>query len=176
MTDRLYIYVKDWERFQPRSDRPGLPWLRLHTDLLANDDWLELAAAEKVLLTVIWMITQRHGNGRTVASERWLRGQAGLRHGHLEPLVEAGFITLSTTKAAPTRHHLGALEEKRIEKKKKKKDGVGAEMAPAAFSENGNHPSVDEDDQPLTADEQKRRRAEAQALLAQLPHVKSIDD
>jgi hypothetical protein len=173
VTERLYIYVKDWERFQPRSDRPGLPWLRLHTDLLANDDWIELAAAEKVLLTVIWMITQRHGNGRTVASERWLRGQAGLRHGHLEPLVEAGFITLSTTKAAPPRHQSGALEEKRIEKKKKKKkDDVGAEMAPAAFSENGKTP-VDEDD-PADEEEAARLLAQGKARLASLPGVKEL--
>jgi len=108
MNEPLYIYVKSWERFQPRSDRPNLPWLRLHTDLLGNDAWLDLSTPDTKLLITIWMLTQRYGNGRLKADERWLKSQSKAHKSSLDRLVLAGFLTLSTTKAAPN----GGLEEK----------------------------------------------------------------
>jgi hypothetical protein len=176
VTDRLYIWVTNWDKFQGRTDRPGLPWFKVYSDLFTNDDYVELSSANRVLLLGLYSDTNRAGLGRVSGNIAALRSRHNVRRAALEPLIEAGFITLSTTKGAPTGHQTGTLEEKRIDKKKKKKNGVGAEMAPAAFSENGNHPPVDEDDEPLSAEEQRRRRAEAQALLAKLPHVKSIDD
>jgi len=131
-TSRLYLYVKDWERHQPRSDRPNLPWLRLHTDLLGNDAWLELSTADRCLLIGIWMVTQRYGNGRLLADERWLKSQAKAHKSSLDRLVQAGFITLSTTKAEP----FGGLEENRIERKEEKKPDCGAKKAPARLPEN----------------------------------------
>ena len=130
---RLYLYVKDWERHQPRADRPNLPWLRLHTDLLGNDAWLELSTADRCLLIGIWMVTQRYGNGRLLADERWLKSQAKAHKSSLDRLVQAGFVELSTTKAEP----FGALEEKRIERKEEKKDAAGAKKAHGVLSENG---------------------------------------
>jgi hypothetical protein len=115
VTERLYIYVKDWHEHQPRSDRPNLPWLRLHTKLLGNDAWLELSPPDTKLLVTIWMLAQRYGNGRVKADQAWLMGQANVAYGprshNLERLVQAGFLTLATTKAEPS----GGLEEKRGE-------------------------------------------------------------
>ena len=97
-----YIYVKGWEEFQHpdaiRSDH--MPWLKLHTKLMGNDDWLELSCPDRVLLQGIWMATARYGQGRVKADSRWLQGQFKVRKGSLERLVQAGFITILASKAA----------------------------------------------------------------------------
>jgi len=113
-TSRLYVHVKDWERHQPRADRPNLPWIRLETALLGNDAWLELSAPDTKLLICIWLLTQRYGNGQLLADERWLKSQAKAHKSSLDRLVQAGFLTLSTTKLEP----YGGLEENREEEKR----------------------------------------------------------
>lgn len=139
-TSRLYVYVKDWERHQPRSDKPGLPWIRLETRLLGDDAWLDLDPADSKLLVTIWLLSQRYGHGRVKANLRWLQSQANLplsnRYRGLERLVEAGLVTLSSTKAPPLVHTIGVLEENRRERKNRKKSDDGAE-APVRLLENG---------------------------------------
>lgn len=136
---RLYVYVKDWERFQPRADRPNLPWLRLHTDLLGDDEFLELSTSDRWLLIGIWMLTQRYGLGRVSGNIRSLRSQLNVRKGSLERLVEAGFITLSTTKGEPSGHQIGGLEERRgttsLKKEKESARGAAADNGDAARAE-----------------------------------------
>lgn len=128
--DLLYVYVKDWEEHQPRSDRPNLPWLRLHTKLLGNDAWLNLSTADRCLLIGVWMLIQRYGNGQLLADERWLKSQVKAHKSSLTRLVQAGFLTLSTTKAEPN----GGLEERRGTTSLKKRE---EENARAAHAENG---------------------------------------
>jgi hypothetical protein len=117
MSDRLYIYVKDWDTHQPRSDKPNLPWIRLQTALLGDDAWLDLEPADSKLLVTIWLLSQRYGHGRVKANLTWLQSQANLplsnRYRGLERLVEAGLITLSSTQAPHKRPTKGGLEEKR---------------------------------------------------------------
>lgn len=135
--ERLYIYVKDWDDYRPRNDRPNLPWLRLHTSLLGNDAWLELSCPDRCLLICIWMLTQRYGNGRLKADERWLKGQAKAHKSSLERLVQAGWVTISTTKAAPIDHQNGGLEERRgsYEPKKRERATDAAENGAAALTQ-----------------------------------------
>lgn len=135
MSDRLYVYVNKWEDFQPRSDRPNLPWLRLHTNFLGNDAWLELSCPDTKLLICIWMLSQRYGNGRVKADERWLKSQAKAHKSSLHRLVDAGFLTLSTTKAAPN----GGLEERSttysLEKKENAREDAVENGAPRRSKE-----------------------------------------
>ena len=134
MSDPLYVYVPNWEEHQPRSDRPNLPWLRLHTKLLGSPAWLNLSCEDRCLLIAIWMLIQRYGNGCLMADQRWLMNQAnvpfGARSKNLERLVQAGFIELSTTKAEPN----GGLEERRETTSLRKEEKKNAR---AAHAENG---------------------------------------
>jgi hypothetical protein len=130
VTEPLYIYVPNWEDHQPRADRPNLPWLRLHTKLLGSPAWLNLSCPDRVLLISVWMLIQRYGNGALLADEQWIKGQAKAHKSSLERLVQAGFLTLSTTKAQPN----GGLEERRGTTSLKKRE---EENARAAHAVNG---------------------------------------
>ena len=116
-TGRLYVWITGWEKFQGRRDRPNLAWFRVYSDLASNDDWNELSTTDRCLLIGLWMDTNRLGNGRVSANQKSLRSRHSAHKSSLESLVQAGFITLSTTKGAPTGHQNGVLEEKRGEEK-----------------------------------------------------------
>jgi hypothetical protein len=110
MSDHGYIYVTNWDKFQhPDAVRSinGMPWFKTYTDLLGNDDWLELRPVDRVLLMGVWMLTSRYGNGRVNADTRWLCAQLKLdwsgRYRGLERLSQAGFIQVLASKAA-SRH------------------------------------------------------------------------
>lgn len=116
---RRWIYVKNWERFQLRSDqKAGFPWLKLYTDLADNPDWVDLSTPNRCLLVCLWMDVGRLGNGRVNAELRTLRRRHNLAKCSLEPLVQAGFIEVRRTKGARDEHDDRAPEENRIEEKK----------------------------------------------------------
>lgn len=98
-----WIYVANWDKFQHYKNRHQPSWIKLHLDLLGNDAWLDLSAPDKVLLLTIWMLTGRYGNGRLKSDERWLKSQAKAHKSSLHRLVQAGFLTISASKAAPAR-------------------------------------------------------------------------
>jgi hypothetical protein len=101
-----YVYVTGWDKFQhPDATRSGhMPWLKMYTDLLGNDAWLDLSAVDRCLLQTIWMLTASHGNGRLKADQRWLMASAKLPYGprsrSLERLNQAGFIEVLASKSA----------------------------------------------------------------------------
>ena len=173
-TSRLYIHVKRWSEHQPRADRPNLPWIRLQTSLLGNDAWLELSAPDLKLLICVWLLTQRYGNGHLLADERWLKGQAKAHKSSLQRLVQAGFLTLSTTKGEPN----GGLEENRGEKTPQgllsstpgKAGSLAAEAARRPTIQNGQHrkPSpteLDDSLRPLEADDEPKPLRDARGYL-----------
>lgn len=135
---RLWIYVKNWERFQPRSDRPGLPWLRIYTTLIDDGEWLDLSSDDRVLLLTIWCQTQKLGSGLVEANQKRLCDLANIGHSprsrNLDRLIHAGFIELSTTKGTPIDHQNGGLEERRGTTSLKKRE---EENARAAHANNG---------------------------------------
>lgn len=150
--DRLWIWVKNWERFQPRSDRPGLPWLRIYTTLLDDGDWLTLSSDDRVVLLTIWCQTQKLGSGLVEGDLKRLCALSNVgwspRSRNLERLVQAGFIELSTTKGTPADHQNGGLEERRDPTGLKKRK---EENARAATATNGGA-SRSEDDPPHLGD------------------------
>lgn len=142
-TSRLYVYVKDWDTHQPRSDKPNLPWIRLQTALLGDDAWLDLEPADSKLLVTIWLLSQRYGHGRVKANLRWLQSQANLplsnRYQGLKRLVDAGLIDLRSTKAPPIRPTKGGLEERKTTSSLEEKENARAAdtASGAAHAENG---------------------------------------
>jgi hypothetical protein len=139
-TSDSYVYVKNWSLYRPRKDRPNYDWLQLHTSLLGHPKWIKLSPADRCLLITIWMLCQRHGNGRLAADQRWLCAQAAIpwspNSRNLERLIQAGFIEVSATKGPPVGRRMVGLEEKIREKEDKERSAHGAE-APADFPENG---------------------------------------
>lgn len=102
MSDCGYVYIENWEKFQhPDAVRSNnMPWLKMYTDLLGNDDWLELTPADRTLLQGLWMLTGRYGLGRVRADSGWLNAQLKIRKGSLERLKDAGFISILASKGA----------------------------------------------------------------------------
>lgn len=167
-TDRLWIWVTNWEKFQGRRDRPNLPWFRVYSELTSDDDWNDLSTADRCLLVGVLSDTNRLGLGRVSANLTALRSRHRCRRASLEPLIQAGFITLSTTKGAPTGYQLGVLEESRGSKDPKK-EIENARAAPgasaAAHAQNGNEPVDEEEDEPMSKEEM---RAAIAAIRPQL--------
>jgi hypothetical protein len=97
-----FVYVLGWEKFQhPDAVRSGhMPWVKLYTDLLGNDDWLELSPADRTLLNGLWMLTGRYGNGRLRADSGHLNARLKIRKGSLDRLKDAGFIEIRASKSA----------------------------------------------------------------------------
>jgi len=49
--------VKNWQRWQNyRKDRGTPPWIKVHRNLMTNQEWAELTDAEKGQLVSIWLI------------------------------------------------------------------------------------------------------------------------
>lgn len=142
--ERLWIWVVGWDKFQGRRDRAGLPWFRVYSDLAGNDDWLELRPVDRTLLIGIWMDINRWGNGRVSANLRALRGRHNVTRASLEPLIQAGFIEVSTTKGPPIGHQMGALDEMRgtTSLKKEKENARAAPEEPGARAQNGEPPLI----------------------------------
>lgn len=102
MSSEGYVYIVGWEKFQhPDAVRSGhMPWVKLYTDLVGNDDWLDLSTADRTLLNGLWMLTGRYGNGRVRADSGYLNSRLKTRKGSLDRLSKAGFIEVRASKAA----------------------------------------------------------------------------
>ncbi len=72
--------IKNWNRFQHYKDRKP-PWIKLHMNLLSDDDYLILSSKAKLVLIHCWM----------AAAERWEPGK------EVEPLLpcDPGLLRLA---------------------------------------------------------------------------------
>ncbi len=87
-----YIKIVDWEKFQHYKKR-NPPWIKLHTQLLDNDNFDCLHDDSKLLLLCLWLFTARKGNGNIPANEKWLQKKLPLQKKvKLQPLIDKGFI------------------------------------------------------------------------------------
>lgn len=125
----VYLKIRNWERWQSwRGDRGQPPWIKLHRNVMRNPEWVSMTDAQRGQLVAIWLLAADHA-GAIPASPAVLRK---LCHLDSEPdlnlLVELGFIEPSPewrqadANVAPPCHPVDPLEEKRIEKKKKRKE------------------------------------------------------
>ena len=90
-----WISVSDWRRFQhydPSKRQP--PWIKTYTDLLHDDGYLSLSAAERSVLHGIWLV-YASSRCRAKFEPRSLSHRLSMRvrQEHLDALVQAGFIT-----------------------------------------------------------------------------------
>ncbi len=111
-----YVYIRNWDKYQYRSDR-RLPWIKLYVDLLDDDDYLRLSLADRGLLQDLWKLASLSGDGRVSADRVSLSRRLNVRRVSLERLIQGGFIEIRAHK----RRRDGALEEKESREDKKEK-------------------------------------------------------
>ncbi len=108
-----YIHIVKWDTHQHRdAARAEVPtWIKTHTRLLSDDNYLDLSPHCRAVLHGLWLEYAR-SRCQLTANTASLSRRLGLRVSsrQLESLNDAGFITFSASKHA-------SLEEKREEKK-----------------------------------------------------------
>lgn len=130
MSDCGYIYVTDWDRFQHYKDRRPA-WVKNYLDLLENEEYLELGAADRALLECIWKWTGLVGNGRVPAKPASLRKRFRLKFCNVERLCDAGFIEVRASKALAPRYQHASPE------KEGSKEPIEEKSAASGASPNG---------------------------------------
>ena len=84
MPDRLYLKVRNWDKFQlyhngGKSKNPGpLTWFPFYTTLFDQEEWVDLSDEGKLLLVAVWTLTARMGNGKLPANVRLIAKRASL--------------------------------------------------------------------------------------------------
>ena len=87
-----HFIVKNWTKFQHYKDR-NPPWIKLHVEILASEDWVTLADASK-LLAVVCMIIAAKNDGRVPNNPDYIKRVAYLdKVPNLTPLVQCGFLS-----------------------------------------------------------------------------------
>jgi hypothetical protein len=89
MTD--YLEIRNWDQFQHYRHRSP-PWIKLHRDILASEDWVMLADASKLLMLVCMVVGARL-DGRVPCDPHYLKRVAYLdKLPDLKPLIKCGFL------------------------------------------------------------------------------------
>ena len=96
-----YIYVPNWDEFQHYKERTTPAWIKCYRSLLHDDDYLALTLAERGLLHCVWLLVADRGQGRVKADLKLLSRLLNVRRVSLEPLIQAGFITIGPRASAP---------------------------------------------------------------------------
>ena len=89
MTD--YLEIRNWDQFQHYRHRSP-PWIKLHRDILASEDWVMLADASKLLMVVCMLVAAKF-DGRVPNNPHYFKRVAYLdKMPDLTPLIETGFL------------------------------------------------------------------------------------
>lgn len=92
-----WIDVPNWDHFQHYGTSRRPLWIKVYTDLLRKDEYLDLTFAERGMLHGIWLAyADRNGRLRAGDLSAVLHDRA--RISQVEALNEAGFIGLSASK------------------------------------------------------------------------------
>lgn len=83
--------IKNWTRFQHYKDR-NPPWIKLHVEILASEDWVTLDDASKLLMLVCMMIAAKH-DGCVPDNPAYIRRVSyTAKLPNLKPLIACGFL------------------------------------------------------------------------------------
>ena len=98
MGEHGYIYVKNWSDFQHYKDQTTPAWIKSYRRLLSDDKYLALSQADRGLLHDLWLLCANDGEGRVSANPKLLARRLNVRRVSLEPLIQAGFLTIRSRK------------------------------------------------------------------------------
>lgn len=138
-----WVYIVNWSYYQHGHKR-GHPWFKVYHELLHNDRFLRLTAADRGVLLCLLMCASESGDGRVSADSTLLGRRLNVRRVSLEPLIQAGFIQVRASKALSTREQSATTElEGLLRKPKTRANASAAVAAPARQEEPNGHVPVD---------------------------------
>ncbi len=114
-----WIHVRNWDRFQ-HYKRRNPPWIKNYTDLLSDENYLQLPEGCRAILHGLWLDYARTGCQLPVNTASLSRRLAlRVTTPQLKRLSDAGFITLgASTMLAPRKQNAGPETETETEKNK----------------------------------------------------------
>ena len=97
--------IRNWHKYQHYRER-NPPWIKLHVEMLASEEWVTLADADKLTAIVCMMIAAKE-HGRLTDNADFIRRVAYLQATpDLGPLIASGFLEpiadADGSKEAPT--------------------------------------------------------------------------
>jgi hypothetical protein len=116
VNDSGFIYVRNWKKRQHHKYESP-PWHKVYNNLLHDDDYLSLSAADRGVLHALWMLASVSGDGRVSANSKSLARRLNVRRVSLEPLIQAGFIEVFDTKRVREESESVTTEQSREEKR-----------------------------------------------------------
>jgi hypothetical protein len=133
-----YLQIRNWKKFQHYKDR-NPPWIKLHFEMLASEDWVTLSDASKLLVPVCMLIASKH-EGMVPNNPDYIKRVAYLdKRPNLTPLISCGFLQImqadDSVVQATARPETERETEERERREEKKE--YGAE-APCDFKEEWN--------------------------------------
>ena len=103
------LRVKNWERFQHYKKR-NPPWIKLHREIFASEDWTMLADASKLLMVVCMVVASRNC-GTIPNNPAYLRRVAYLdKEPNLKPLLDCGFLEIMQAYASAKLDYASTLQ------------------------------------------------------------------
>lgn len=108
-----YISVRNWRNFQhydPAKRTP--PWIKVYTELLDDEDYLQLTVRQRGILHGIWLLyaESRSKLGSNAARLGRRLGDPSVRRRDLDALEQAGFITFVASAALAEGYHVATPE------------------------------------------------------------------
>ena len=94
-----FFLVRNWKKFQHYTDR-NPPWIKLHFELLASEDWVMLDDASRVLAVACMLIASRN-QGQVPNKPDYIKRVAYLnKPTNFIPLIECGFLEIPLADAS----------------------------------------------------------------------------
>jgi len=87
------MMIKNWDKWQTyRKDRGTPPWIKVHRNLMSNEQWYCLTDAEKGQLISIWILAADK-NGQVPDSKKIIQKMCGLDDvPNISKFIELGFL------------------------------------------------------------------------------------
>lgn len=113
--------IKNWSKFQHYKDR-NPPWIKLHVELLASEDWVTLADASKLLMVVCMVIAARE-NGLIPGNADYIKRVAYLdKRPDLTPLIQCGFLEEVLADASESKQEQATARPEAEQRREEKKE------------------------------------------------------
>jgi len=112
--------ITNWEKWQSfRKDRGTPPWIKLHRNLLSNEEWISLTDEEKGQLVSIWMLAADK-SGSIPDNKKMVQRMAMLdSEPNINKFIELGFMS---TTCQSLGCQVDTPEESRVEESRVEKD------------------------------------------------------
>ena len=132
--------VCNWDKWQSfRKDRGAPPWIKVHRNLLTNEQWVELSDSEKGQLVSIWMLAADK-DGIIPDSDKMIQRMAMLESKpNIKKFIDLGFLTTTCQPDDNQENNLcpqlDAPEESRREESRVEEKKVSSRFTPPTLEE-----------------------------------------